>query len=464
MGAFKNATDNKTIILAYGNTIEGTVAAVKRLIDARNTLFFSDANQTVSVIDTLDLSGISVHDVLKNSENNPYYNANSQDFRRVVEKVLNNNQFDIDIKTVKTYNDNTTLRLKHVNADYSNEYKDAVVNGARPVVIAPGLWGDLTGWQDFGQELATNEDKARDVWLIEIHSGADNLECDSCPAYSYNDQVDYFWPALISGVLQYSNQSATQYVGHSHGALVGLDALGRYDSAGKSNAGYYFNQSDGVWILRNLPANAVDTYVGFETLGKFNGTSPGKETFAAAMDTTYNYFKNRLGVNHPTGDQFNIIFTTFCLVDPQVTGILAKAACYQRFMTTISNTGGNSLTSDGGKMSIEIFDHYYNITSSESDQQPGINLQIDNFALLYGKYRLTSLGSYDDNDGLVTVKDQQNIYNNVTSTNKKLFGFNARHSDLDNSGQPSRIIAYKFLNNIPLTSQEEEDYLKASNN
>lgn len=40
---------------------------------------------------------------------------------------------------------------------------------------------------------------------------------------------------------------------------------------------------------------------------------------------------------------------------------------------------------------------------------------------------------------------------------------NVIHSELDNSGQPSRTIAYKFINDIPLTSQEEKDYLKEEN-
>ena len=49
----------------------------------------------------------------------------------------------------------------------------------------------------------------------------------------------------------------------------------------------------------------------------------------------------------------------------------------------------------------------------------------------------------------------------VTSSNKKLFEFNnVIHSGLDNAEQPSRTIAYKFINDIPLTSQESEDYLQ----
>ncbi|PIN78719.1 hypothetical protein COV16_05615, partial [Candidatus Woesearchaeota archaeon CG10_big_fil_rev_8_21_14_0_10_34_8] len=98
--SFENADER--YIFAYGNDIAGTIAAVRRLIDARNLLFYSDVEQTATVIDRLDLTGISVFDVMTSTENVEHYNQDTQDFRRVVEKILNNNAFEYDIKTVKT--------------------------------------------------------------------------------------------------------------------------------------------------------------------------------------------------------------------------------------------------------------------------------------------------------------------------------------------------------------------------
>ena len=48
-------------------------------------------------------------------------------------KVLNDNNFQIAINLVKTANDNTTLRTKHLNADFSQAFKDAVVNNPKLV-------------------------------------------------------------------------------------------------------------------------------------------------------------------------------------------------------------------------------------------------------------------------------------------------------------------------------------------
>ena len=75
-------------------------------------------NSICSAIGDLDISGLSVADLLRNPSNFPYYNQrNSEAFANVVERILNNNNFEIAIRTVKTYNDNTTLRLKNVNTN-----------------------------------------------------------------------------------------------------------------------------------------------------------------------------------------------------------------------------------------------------------------------------------------------------------------------------------------------------------
>ena len=43
-------------------------------------------------------------------------------------------------------NDNTALRTKHANFDYSQGFKDAVISNPKPVVFAGGVFSDLIRW------------------------------------------------------------------------------------------------------------------------------------------------------------------------------------------------------------------------------------------------------------------------------------------------------------------------------
>src|SRR3989338_4448743 len=136
VGAF---SDDYNYIFVAGNDIDGLLAAVKRLISAKD-LFFSNLNKDkVSVIEDTDISGIAISDLLRNPSNFPYYEKRGTImFANVVERILNDNNFEISIKTVKTYNDNTTLRLKNINTDFSENFKDAVIGNLKPVVLARG--------------------------------------------------------------------------------------------------------------------------------------------------------------------------------------------------------------------------------------------------------------------------------------------------------------------------------------
>ena len=164
---------------------------------------------------------------------------------------MNDNNFEVEIKTVKSYNDNTTLRLKNINTDFSENFKDAVIGNLKPVVLARGLWSNLFEWEDFGKELAFDKDNARNTWLIEI-TGGPKQDCATCPSYEYEDLTDYYWPALITGVQNYSGQKSLDYVGFSNGCRVALDSLKNWSSNGKINAGYVFDSTTGNYLTADL--------------------------------------------------------------------------------------------------------------------------------------------------------------------------------------------------------------------
>ena len=252
------------MVFAIGKDIDGTVAAVKRLVNARTQyLTPSVINSQVSAIDDLDVLGISVFDIMHNDENKGYYRKNNANFANVVTKILTDNNYEIAIKTVRTTNDNTTLRLKNLNSDFSAFFQEALTNDSRPIVFSGGLWNDLFYWEKNSETLIKNLiNKGRNLWEIEITGGSEQDEKSNSPNYKYNDTRDYYWPALIAGVQQYSGENSLQYVGHSNGCGLALASINQYQASGKNNAGYYFDTATGTYQLTDLSSNAIDTFAG----------------------------------------------------------------------------------------------------------------------------------------------------------------------------------------------------------
>ncbi len=191
VGRFVN-NSGSNIIIAYGNGIEGDVAAVKKLISLKETFLnknvfgqqFSQFAKFTSVIDRYDRIGLEVMDLVHNRENHLYYNSksgvNGERFRDVVEDILLDNNYEIAIKTVQTtsgtsYGQNTTLRLKNLNSDFSPLFKDAIITNSKPIVMSGGIFSDLTTFEKtssgslaLGGELAQ---EGYDVWTIEMNGG-----------------------------------------------------------------------------------------------------------------------------------------------------------------------------------------------------------------------------------------------------------------------------------------------------
>ncbi len=409
VGGFK---DDYNYIFVAGNDIDGLLAAVKRLASARS-LFLSNFDlHRVKVIDNNDIAGISVADLLRNPSNYPYYNQRSSaTFANVVERILNDNNFEIAIRTVKSYNDNTTLRLKNINTDFSANFTDAVVGNNRPVVLARGLWNNLLSWDGFGRRLAFDEDNARNTWLIEITGGA-GQDCPTCPNYNYNDLVDYYWPALITGVQNYTGQKTLDYVGFSNGCRVGLDAVKNW-SSGKSNAGYVFDSTTGTYISSNLGSNAVNTFIGLGCPGAFNGTSLFADCGIEHGIQILDNFEND-GVNHVTLREYS----------PRLierSGRFSSCGLLGTFM----QRGGE------GPISTNLGRFYIDIAQSIQDKQPG-SLNVSKFFIIYGT---NGYGFDNDNDYVVTSNDAQSIFSNVVSNDKNITHFHLRHVDLVDNGQ-----------------------------
>jgi hypothetical protein len=120
--------------------------------------------------------------------------------------------------------------------------------------------------EDVRKELAS---EGYDVWTIEM-TGGPQIECSDCPDYTYQDLVDYYWPALVAGAIEYSGKNQVDYVGHSNGCRAALSSLNSY-SNGKNNAGYVFNSQTGQYdTLVDLPNLPVDKFFGIACPGTTN--------------------------------------------------------------------------------------------------------------------------------------------------------------------------------------------------
>lgn len=265
IGTYSNSS--KKIVFIYGNRIEGDIAALKEFISARSVFFsFLDSiheprvNKNLVIVDDYDINAIGVFDLMHNNESASYFGAkdtNADKFAEIVTDILNDNNFEISIKTVKTVNDNTTLRLKHANTGYSRDFQDAAVGNPQPVVLSHGIHSDLFTWNDFAEKLAKN---GRDAWLIEMYGGP-TTECDTCPVYTFNDLRSYYWPALVAGVQHYSGQNNLAYVGYDLGCTVALESLENY-SSGANSIGYYFDTVTGDYNFAepmDLSASSLTT-------------------------------------------------------------------------------------------------------------------------------------------------------------------------------------------------------------
>lgn len=427
---------SKPTILVFGNRMEGMIASVKKLVSARSLYFADPVNHAKApvVVDGMDVLGLEIHSILGG-----FTNYSSPAFLKAATNILFDNAYDIAIKPVKTlattsYQNNTILRLMNVNSDFSAEFKDAITNISRPVVLSRGLWSDLFTWKGLGRELVAG---GRDAWLIEI-TGGPTTECPSCPNYDFDDMIDFYFPALIAGVQKYSGKNSLDYVGFSNGCRTALSSLEKYQSTGKNNAGYYFDYGTGQYLLTNLSVNPVSRFVGVGCPGAFNGTSANSELISAVGLPALAYLENA-GVKHVASTSIINRLVSECIPS----GIFSDASpeCAEASAAFFIGTEG--------KVSINLLQDYFNWIKYDSDDQPGQNLNVDKITLIngYNRYEpkedtpdtgspiydlfgaindlidflqgVSGTMMYDLNDDIVILNDQLSIFD-ATNTSDEI--------------------------------------------
>ena len=399
IGAFKD-NDGKIIVMIVGNEIEGDIIGAKELIK-NQALFLSTKDKESVFVDDENADAIKVFDYLHLGGNSEHYNINNNEFKKIVKNALNDEMFNVFDKNVVSSN-GITLRLRNLKPNISNDYLEYLNSSGvpidLPVVLAHGLFSNLTTWEVLGAELSNI---GRDTWLIEI-TGGPSQDCDDCIDYTFYNLTDIFVPALLNGVLNFTNKDKIQYVGFSNGCRAALDSLER-------------NKFD---------SNKVETFVAVGCPGGFEGESLGSKKLNEGGALAIAKFKSQ-----------NKKHLKFDDVVKEVIGLPI-------------------FTANKEKISLNLFIQYYNFSSSKEDQQPAKNLSLNKFYIIQGAFT-------NDSDLIVTTVDENAIYENINANKKQYFSITATHIGLDDRSRTKTLIR-KFINNETLSWFEKTLILKSS--
>lgn len=388
-----------------GARIEGLVNAIRMMdkyeISNNKEVFFAkDNNAAIATLDFMKSQGTTTPDVVS----------------RALYGGLMQNE-----KIVKT-NDGTYLRLKNYKPILSQSFLDYLFNldnskpWLEPVIMAGGLWSDITAWDEAGKEIAMGiedgkfsdsvEYTPRDVWLIEL-TGGPGTECDSCLDYTYDDVVNKYWPALVGGVLKLTGKNDAAYVGHSNGGRVALDAISNYNSI-KSTTSYL---SDGTPYT--LPStNPIDTFIGVGVPGAFSSPT----LFTKDIDE---------------GKGDNVI-ANFVKENKQHIRLAEVGST----LSTFSGKVVKLITLfDEQKISTNLLKAYIAFANNTADSQPGDDVNLQKSTLIYGTF-----SDYGTSDGVVPAADAIAINAKITSSDKQIIETNTIHvSQRENKGIKSII-------------------------
>ena len=274
-----------------------------------------------------------------------------------------------------------------------------------PVVLARGLWSNLSTWQVLASELAN---EGRDAWLIEI-TGGPGQDCDTCPDYTFDDLTDDYVPSLLNGVLTFTGKDKIQYVGFSNGCRATLSSL----------------EKD------KFDPTKVETFVGVGCPGTFEGFNPIASGIELAGDRITKNLENKNKTHITIRGMF-------------IAGILNFNYLSQE---------------ETEKISLNLWKQYHNWMNSTNDSQPG-NFNIANFAIIQGNALITS-------DGIVSSADEKAIYSSINLTEpsvnqtniKRYLNIFATHIGLPDKDRTKSIVS-KIINKQDLNWWENNINLK----
>lgn len=376
--------------------IDGCIAGVKKFILEKNIYLNSNYKFTINQTNE---NAIAIYDHLVFEENYPYYKTETNVFADIIANILNNNLYQIRDHTIPININNQTInyKLQRIIPKHSINYKNYIDKDSLPIVMGGGLWSDITTWNELGTELAN---EGYEIYLIEL-TGGENSECKNCYNYEYEFLTNEVYPTYLNFILNLSEKNKLKYIGHSNGARTALDSL-------SSNQ---FNQ------------NKIDTLIAVGVPGAFEELSYFAQLIKDSGDTAIERLNEK-----------NISHITVSRISHELESMTAEI-----FSPSIHTFDSNN------KISTNLFSQYYNWMNSTTDKQPGENLKIDYFTLIYGD---DGLGYNNDNDFIVPIVDEYKIFNNINSNNKIINRTHLKHLGMSEKPQVKKIIKETLTKNI----------------
>ena len=167
-----------------------------------------------------------------------------------------------------------------------------------------------------------------------------------------------------------------------------MDSLKNWSTAGRIGIGKVIYNGTSRNI--NMLANPIDTFVGVACPGAFSELSYFAEQVNESGDIAIQRLRDDGNFHPKFGDVGHELEST----SGEIVGV-------SRFL-------------DNPRISLNLFNQYYDWMSSDKDGQPG-DVNVNKFVLIYGN---DGFGKDNDDDYIIPVSDEVFIYNNVAIQNK----------------------------------------------
>lgn len=354
--------DDKMHINLDSAMIEGHITTIKEFINNLDDYIYYDNYRQIEMNNT---DFMRTYNYIHLLENDIFYKTNSIEYIRIIKSVL----YDKMYTKQEYFFNKSGMRYK------LKRFKPKLQVNNTPIVYGGGLWSNIDSWKMLAGESAAS---GYDSFMIELTGGI-GTECNNCSNYNYSDLSSSVFISYVDEILKISNSSELNYVGHSNGARTALDSL--------SNNPQY-SQKINKLIVLGVP-------------GSFEDMSLFARILNRSGDIAIERLKNKNKTHVTMGDVAHELDSAF-----------GEIVFFVNFFT------------DKNKISLNLFNQYYDWISRNDDTQPGTGVNINKFSLIYGDY----FGG--GNDIIVSVIDEIKIYDNVNSKEKSIHKTRYKHTDM----------------------------------
>ncbi|PLW80677.1 hypothetical protein C0585_01400 [Candidatus Woesearchaeota archaeon] len=363
-----SAPNFKKYIIIQAPSIEGEIGALREIYNNKDYYEYRDFVEYTNKTRMLEN-----YDFLHFENRSELLHQDSIQTEKLIRKAVFGRFEEIN-HTVTI--DDVILRFRNIRSLVSDKIRNFYDITSIPVVFGGGLWSDIDSWKDLASKLS---DEGYDSWMIEL-TGGPGQDCDDCINYDFDDLTDTFFPAMIGSIQNLKNNSNIIYIGHSNGARTAIGSLEKYENTGKEVG---IVKIDNQTVNISMAKKPIKTLVAAGVPGSFEGQEiyPVYTLIKNTGINTINYLSNK-----------NKTHTTII----EIIGSLL----YQ------------NINKNTSKISLNLWNNYFDFINSSVDKQIG-NISLHNFLIIKGTALIT-------NDGIVTTQDEDEIYEKVNSTNKRM--------------------------------------------